>query len=372
MDSLGGLLRELDDSDPTSLAALARVREECRLAKEALSEDTDVAIPVMLPNVQTEVRLTRAEFESIVRPRIADTVAALERTVRGAGLTFDDVSRVLLVGGTSRIPLIGEMVRDAMGRPAAVDAHPKHAIALGAAAHGATLLEAAPEPAHVVSEALSGRLLGSIRSRATSRIALAATGAVIVLVAAVAGFAFLGDDDDGAPTLLSATPTATTDPATPTLSADGDGPDAEIRLGESTVGRNILHAPNEGDGIIRLSTRAGRDRREVVESGTPTRYFYFDISDELAEGAPPTVEIEVEYFDDVLGLIGLSYDSLSDPFMPSRNEDLTSSMTWKTAVYLLDDARFENREQSSFDFRISIVPGGHELCVGRVAVRFVR
>ena len=70
----------------------------------------------------------------------------------------------------------------------------------------------------------------------------------------------------------------------------------------------------------------------MVENGTPTRYFYFDISDELAESAPPTVEIEVEYFDDVVGLIGLSYDSLSDPFMPSRNEDLTSSMTWKTAV----------------------------------------
>ena len=58
--------------------------------------------------------------------------------------------------------------------------------------------------------------------------------------------------------------------------------------------------------------------------------------------------------------------------MPSRNEDLTSSMTWKTAVYLLDDARFANREQASFDFRISIVPAEHELCLGRVAVRFVR
>ena len=80
------------------------------------------------------------------------------------------------------------------------------------------------------------------------------------------------------------------------MNSDGGGPDAEIRLGESTVGRNILRAPNEGDGITRLSTRAGRDCREVVENGTPTRYFYFDISDELAEGAPPTVEIEVEYF----------------------------------------------------------------------------
>ena len=52
------------------------------------------------------------------------------------------IEKILLVGGTSRIPLVGEMVRAATGRPTAVDAHPKFAIALGAARHAAGVVAA--------------------------------------------------------------------------------------------------------------------------------------------------------------------------------------------------------------------------------------
>jgi actin-like ATPase involved in cell morphogenesis len=115
------------------ITALARLREECREAKEALSSDTEATIPVLLPGVQTQVRLTRSEFEAMVRPRIEETIAALRRTARSAGLELEQVDRVLLVGGSSRIPLVGQMVSAAAGKPVVVDAHPKHAIALGAA-----------------------------------------------------------------------------------------------------------------------------------------------------------------------------------------------------------------------------------------------
>jgi Hsp70 protein len=59
----------LDDVDPGTAAGLAQLREECVDAKEALSSETDVSIPVMLPERHTEVRLTRAEFEAMIRPR---------------------------------------------------------------------------------------------------------------------------------------------------------------------------------------------------------------------------------------------------------------------------------------------------------------
>lgn len=124
---------ELDASDPTTLAAVARLREECRRAKEALSSDTDTAVAIFLPGLQTEMRLTRAEFEDMIRPRIRETVDALGRSARSAGLGFDGLDRILLVGGSSRIPLVAEMVREATGRPVAIDAHPKHTMALGAA-----------------------------------------------------------------------------------------------------------------------------------------------------------------------------------------------------------------------------------------------
>ena len=132
-ESLGGALSGLDIEDPATRTALARLRDECRQAKEALSSDTDVSIPVALPNLNTEVRVTRTGFEALIRPRVGETIGALERAVRSAGLAMDDVARVLLVGGTSHIPLVRQLVREATGRPVALDAHPKHSVSLGAA-----------------------------------------------------------------------------------------------------------------------------------------------------------------------------------------------------------------------------------------------
>jgi actin-like ATPase involved in cell morphogenesis len=137
-------LDQLDPNEPATLQAIARLREECIAAKEALSTDTDVSIPVLLPNLQTEVRLTRSEFEAMIRPSIAETIEALNRAIRNAGLTPDDLAAVLLVGGSSRIPLIAQMVTAELGRPIAVDQHPKHSVALGAAI--AAQMTAAPEP----------------------------------------------------------------------------------------------------------------------------------------------------------------------------------------------------------------------------------
>ena len=80
--SLGGALEELDEDDPTAMAAVGRLREECSAAKEALSSDTDTSIPVLLPNLQTQVRLNRGEFEDMIRPQVAMTIEALQRALR--------------------------------------------------------------------------------------------------------------------------------------------------------------------------------------------------------------------------------------------------------------------------------------------------
>jgi molecular chaperone DnaK len=144
--ALGGKLAELDEDDPAAVAAVARLREECVRAKEALSADTDTAIPVLLPNLSTEVRLTRAELEAMVRPALHDSIEALKRALRSARVAPEQLHSVLLVGGSSRMPIVAQLVGAELGRPVAVDAHPKHAVALGAAwlASGQS---AAPVPA---------------------------------------------------------------------------------------------------------------------------------------------------------------------------------------------------------------------------------
>jgi molecular chaperone DnaK len=142
--AVGEAYDRLDPDDPQALAAVSRLRTECTQAKEALSLDTDITVPVLLPSVQTEVRVTRGELEAMIRPTLGETVTALERALRSASVAPDAVDHVLLVGGSSRIPLVAQLVSSGLGRPVAVDAHPKHAIALGAAIVAARVAGALP------------------------------------------------------------------------------------------------------------------------------------------------------------------------------------------------------------------------------------
>jgi molecular chaperone DnaK len=131
--ALDGAVERLDPEEATALAAVARLRSECVEAKEALSSDTDVSIPVFLPDCQTEVRLNRRELETMIRPALDASIVALDRALRSAQVETRDVDAVLLVGGSSRVPLVAQLVSSELGRPVAIDAHPKYSVALGAA-----------------------------------------------------------------------------------------------------------------------------------------------------------------------------------------------------------------------------------------------
>lgn len=276
LSSIRGQADGLDANNPAVQSALVRVREECREAKEALSADTEAVIPVTLPNLHTEIRITRAEFENIITPRIRETVAALERSVRSAGRSFDDIDRILLVGGTSRIPLVGALVRELTGRPVALDAHPKHAVALGAAAEARRRLPAlsaptvAPEPAAIAASLPTAAEPPAVEpvpaaapltrnepqpapSRTAStappaeaqetggggrKVAAIGVGAVVVVVAAAAAFLLLGggSDDPGPAAAADATATATLSAAStqPPAATTADQPTATPTLAPNT------------------------------------------------------------------------------------------------------------------------------------------
>ena len=97
---------DVDTNDASTATALARLRDECITAKETLSHEHEVSIPVRLPSVQTDVRLSRADFEVMVRPLLEATTAALGRVLRSAKLAPADLNAVLLVGRSTRIPLV--------------------------------------------------------------------------------------------------------------------------------------------------------------------------------------------------------------------------------------------------------------------------
>ncbi len=267
--TLAGLVSGADRNDPSTRPAQARLRSDCRRAKEALSTDSDTTIPVSLPGVQTEVRLTRDEFESMVRPRVGDTVKALERAVASAHLEMDQVTRILLVGGTSRMPIVAEMLRGATGRPVALDAHPKLAIAVGAALVGTSAIRqpvtvptgaaATPVwqpptrvpvlPAEVIGKEGGGRRKGLL---------IGAVGGGIGIVAVIAALTLGGGGDDS-PSGDGVVPQPTSIPAVTTAPATASTPEPTASVAEST--------PQAVDTTI--ATPVGRGVAAIV-SGVPT------------------------------------------------------------------------------------------------------
>ena len=132
-DQLGGALSEANESDPQTMMRLGRLRSDSRAAKEALSEDTEAIVQVVLPSGAVDVRISRQQFESLIRPRLSEALQALDRAITSAGLTMEQVSKIVLVGGSSRIPIVREMVAKATDRPLAIDIDPEHAVSMGAA-----------------------------------------------------------------------------------------------------------------------------------------------------------------------------------------------------------------------------------------------
>jgi len=139
--ALGQAWEALDPTDPQVLAGVAELRRQCVAAKEALSADTDVQIPVRLPGIETDVLLARAEFEEMIRPAVDETVAALHNAIRSAAVEPAELAAVLLIGGSSVIPLITQEVSAQLGQAVTLAADSKGIVALGAALAART-----PEP----------------------------------------------------------------------------------------------------------------------------------------------------------------------------------------------------------------------------------
>lgn len=121
------LLRPESTADRRTRRALA---EDVKAAKEALSRMPQTEVP--MPEPFTDVLVTRAELEALVRPAMLRSVELLARTVRAAGSSPDRLAGIYLVGGSSRLPLVGTLLSEKLGVvPSSLD-QPETAVALGA------------------------------------------------------------------------------------------------------------------------------------------------------------------------------------------------------------------------------------------------
>ena len=114
--------------------AVARIRKAVIEAKIALSSEPSAHLDVALPGGQRYQReITRAGFEELIAPVIQRTVAPSKQALKDAGLKPEQIDEVVLVGGSTRIPKVRQLVRDLFGRLPHTDLNPDEVVALGAA-----------------------------------------------------------------------------------------------------------------------------------------------------------------------------------------------------------------------------------------------
>lgn len=99
--------------DPLWRQVGAALRNEARKAKEALSSHPYANLLLPLPAGLWQVRFTREAFSDLVRPYIAETITTLDRCLEEAGVRRKQLAGISLVGGSSRSPIVEEMVREA-------------------------------------------------------------------------------------------------------------------------------------------------------------------------------------------------------------------------------------------------------------------
>ena len=115
-------------------AAQRSLLAAARAAKEALSQhETSVLSLSHADGKAQQAILSRAQFAELGAPLIARTMASTKRALRDAGLTIAGITGVVLVGGSTRMPIARDAVRDFFGREPLVDIDPDQVVALGAA-----------------------------------------------------------------------------------------------------------------------------------------------------------------------------------------------------------------------------------------------
>ena len=127
------------------LLAKQRLKEAAEKAKIELSgaQQTEVNLPYITADAtgpkHLVVKITRAKLESLVEDLIERTIAPCRTAIKDAGVSVDDITDVILVGGQSRMPKVQEKVKEIFGKEPRKDVNPDEAVAVGAAIQGGVL-----------------------------------------------------------------------------------------------------------------------------------------------------------------------------------------------------------------------------------------
>ncbi len=112
-------------------------RNKAELAKIDLSADTQVDVSLSAAGKVLDLTLKRTEFETLIKHRIENTRGLTEEALQAAKLDWPHIDKVLLVGGSTRIPMVREMIMQLTGQAPETGINPDEVVAMGAAVHAA-------------------------------------------------------------------------------------------------------------------------------------------------------------------------------------------------------------------------------------------
>ena len=121
--------------------ALQRIKEEAEKAKKTLSSSSsvDIQLPFITAEINYETTLSRAKFEELVDDLVQSTLDPVRKALKDAKLTAKDIDKVILVGGSTRIPKVQELVKKELGKEPSKEVNPDEVVAMGAAIQGGVL-----------------------------------------------------------------------------------------------------------------------------------------------------------------------------------------------------------------------------------------
>lgn len=125
--------------------AMQRLKEGAEKAKKDLS--STVSAQISLPFItqgsdgplHLEMNLTRAKFEELIKDLVDSTAKPVRDALKEAKMTKDDINKVILVGGSTRIPCVQELVKRELGKVPSKEVNPDEVVAMGAAIQGGVL-----------------------------------------------------------------------------------------------------------------------------------------------------------------------------------------------------------------------------------------
>ncbi len=129
----------------TDKMAMQRIKEAAEKAKKELSSQTttNINLPFITATAEgpkhLDMNLTRAKFDELTHDLVERTAVPVQNAMRDAGLTNNDISQVLLVGGSTRIPAVQDKVRQLTGKEPSKSLNPDECVAIGASIQGGKL-----------------------------------------------------------------------------------------------------------------------------------------------------------------------------------------------------------------------------------------